>query len=116
MHGYYKSRFSEEYAFLEDKKKVIIHGFARGHQKIQLQKKTFISCYKQQYDCILLFHFGIPIYPNLKEGENQPFIMVFEGLPEDCKIFHLQSVPKDGGNWKVYDFKRSPDDMYRFEI
>lgn len=114
MFEYYKSRFSEEYAFLEDKKKVIIHGFARGHQKIQLQKKTVITCYKHQYECILLFHYGIPVYPEVKEGLNQHFVLVFEGLPEDCETFHLQSIPEDGGTWRVYDLERNEEDCYAF--
>lgn len=112
---YYKSRFTEEYAFLEDKKKVIIHGFAKGHQKMQLQKKISITCYKHQYECILLFHYGIPVYPKYKEDVNQHFTLVFEGLPDDCKTFHLQSVP-ESGTWKVYDFERNEEDVYRLLI
>lgn len=113
---FYKSRFSEEYAFVEDKKKVIIHGIAKGQQKIQLQKNTFICCYKHQYECVLLFHYGIPVYPDFKEGVNQHFILIFEGLPEDCETFHLQSVPEDGGTWKVYDFQRNEEEVNLFYL
>lgn len=112
----YKSRYTEEYAFLEDKKKVIIHGFAPNHQTIQLYEETFICCYKNKYQCILLHQVGIPLHPEVLEGENQSFLLIFEGLPEDCREFHLQSVPKDGGTWKSYDFKRSEDDIYSFNF
>lgn len=109
---YYKSRYIEEYTFLEDKKKVIIRGFASGYQKIQLQKNTTITCYKNQYECILLFHYGISVYPEYREGEDLHFILVFEGLPDDCETFHLQSIPEDGGTWKVYDYERNEEDIY----
>ena len=112
---YYKTRFSEEYAFLEEQKKVIIHGIARGFQKIQLQKYTAITCYKNQYECTLLFHLGIPIYPEFLEDENIRFTLVFEGLPDNCKSFHLQSFP-ESGCWKSYDFERNEDDVYTFYV
>jgi len=112
---YFKTRFTEEYAFLEDKKKVIIQGYAPGHQIIQLQRNTAITCYKNQYKCHLLFHLGIPVYPDYLEGEDLHFILVFEGLPEDCKEFNLQSVPTSG-TWKCYDFERREEDVYTFYI
>ena len=115
MYEYYKTRFTTEYAFLEDKKKVIINGFAPNYQAIQLHEETFICCYKNKYQSILLHNLGIPLYPEVREGENLSFLLVFEGLPDDCETFHLQSVPKSG-TWKCYDFERNEEDIYCLKL
>lgn len=112
---YYKTGFSDEFAFLEDKKKVIIQGFAPNHQAIKLYEKTFICCYKNKYECILLHQIGIPQYPEVREGENLTFLLIFEGLPEDCELFHLQSIPTSG-TWKSYDFEKDTSGVYNFII
>lgn len=111
----YKTRFNKENAFFEDQKKIIIHGVAEGHHKIQLQKETFLACYKNYKSSRLIFSFGIRTYPNFSEGIDQSFTLIFEPLPNDCTNFNLQSVP-DGGSWKVYDFDRNKEDVYIFSI
>lgn len=90
---------------------VIIHGYAAGHQKIQLQKETALGCYDNFTSSKLIFSFGIATYPEYSEGIDQSFTLIFEQLPDDCTSFNLQSVP-DGGSWNVYDFERNKEDLY----
>jgi hypothetical protein len=96
---------------LKEERQVILQGIAKGYQIIQLQKSTTLTCYKNHIASKLLFSYGIPTYPEIQEGEDQKFTLIFESLPEDCTSFYFQSLP-EGGTWISYDFERNDKDLY----
>ena len=100
---------------LKEEGQVLIHGYASGHQIIQIQKETALACYKNFKSSKLLVSFGIATYPEFSEGFDLRFTLIFEPLPNDCTSFNLQSVP-ESGSWKAYDFERNEEDIYYHSI
>ena len=104
-----------ELLVIKEESQVMLQGFAKGNQIIQLQNSTTLTCYKNHLTSRVLFSFGIPTYPEFSEGIDQKFTLIFESLPEDCSSFYYQSVPTSG-TWRCYEFDRNMEDAYIFEI
>jgi hypothetical protein len=100
---------------LKEERQVLIHGIAKGFQRIQIHKNPHLVCYKNHIELRLLFSYGIPTYPEFSEGVDQKFTLIFESLPEDCTSFYFQSVP-ESGTWISYDFERNDEDVYFLTI
>jgi len=57
-----------------------------------------------------------PVWTRIPAGSPYSFLLIFEGLPKDCKQFDLiEEIPQPGG-FEVRNIRRNETDVYHIQI
>ncbi|MCX7636221.1 MAG: hypothetical protein N2044_00095 [Cyclobacteriaceae bacterium] len=94
-----------------------------GHQPmlVRIWPTTYLLDQASAHRSILLHAENIsfaPIWTPVPAGIRYDFLLVFSGLPADCRIFDLveQTEGTDGGAFVVRDINRNENDVYRITL
>jgi len=103
-------------------KQVIVHCHYYNHgmaDQIRIWETTYLIAKNHEYRSQLINAYNIAKYPKFMTTiPNVPhkFTLIFEALPEECKLFDLlEDIPETGGFY-IHNIRRNKTDIYDLKI
>lgn len=105
----------------EDSQVIVICSFKSDSEfnRIRIWKSTYLFANDSDHKSKLLYSENIAIYPDwmiVREGITVKFVLVFSGLPKNCKYFDLIEVIPEPDGFEIKNIKRNKSDVYRISI
>ena len=97
---------------------VIVHGSYKAGSYvdgIRIWPTTFLCDQQSAHKSQLIYTEGISLYPTwtfLSPGEKINFVLVFSGLPKDCKLFDLREIITEPDGFEIKNIRRNKTDVY----
>ncbi|MBC7937004.1 MAG: hypothetical protein H7Y86_16775 [Rhizobacter sp.] len=100
-------------------KQVIVHGSYKSGayvDGIRIWPTTFLCDQQSAHKSKLIYIEGVSTYPTwtfLSPGEQINFLLVFSGLPKDCKLFDLKEIITEPDGFEIKNIRRNTTDVYQ---
>ena len=106
----------------EESGQVIVHGrfsCRAPWELIRVWKTTYLIDRSLGHRSRLLVADRIciaPMWTVLYQGETLRFMLVFEALPKECKVFDLAEIIPEPGGFLVENIRRNSQDVYTIDL
>ena len=97
---------------------VIVHGYYRAGSfgdGIRIWNSTFLCDQGSTHKSKLIYTEGVtnyPVWTLLEPGEKINFVLVFSGLPKDCRQFDLREIIPEPDGFEIKNIRRNRTDVY----